>query len=416
MSNQMRRAGLLLLGCLVLVVVPAGAADKRDILDDTSARLKIEQQRFEKQIRDLREEAVRLARKGDKEGATDLLLSARSKLEDDTTLDRSKRDSLLRQVNLTLKDIGAYGKTSSDTTGRMIERDRRRIDADRKYYEDNRTKTDVEYARRMAAAGKGGDANRVLDELLKRDPNNVTAKAMRTHIGRSSDVAYAKDLRERKASAFLMVMKGVDESSLKITDDIEYPKNWKELSEKRRKQTEQPTTAAERKILKALDTVADLDLKDVTFEEFLNHLKDKYGLEYFAQKASMEEAGVQYTTPVTVRGRATLRTLLRKALGDLNLTYIVKDQTLQIMTPARAREQMTTRSYYLGDLGFGPAGNTVLMTQTLINIVNMIQSTIDPQSWEVNGGAGRIYFDPGTMTLVVRQSAEVHYMLGNGIR
>ena len=43
MSNQMRRAGLLLLGCLVLVVVPAGAADKRDILDDTSARLKIEQ-------------------------------------------------------------------------------------------------------------------------------------------------------------------------------------------------------------------------------------------------------------------------------------------------------------------------------------------------------------------------------------
>jgi hypothetical protein len=410
---------LLLLGCLCLgsMVTPIRAADKRDILDDASQRLKIERQRIEKEIRAARADAVRLAEKGDKAAAGDMLRALVARLKDDTTLDESVRASLLRQVNLSLKDLPNYGKPLVDnSTARLIERDKRRIEADRKYYEDNRTKTDIEFARRMAAAGKGGDANRVIDDILKRDPNNVTAKAMRSHIGRANEAAYAKDFRERKASAFLLVMKGVDESSVKITDDIEYPKNWKELSEKRNKSTAQPLTPEEKKILKALDTPVDLDLKDVNMKEFLDHLKDKYGLDILATETNLKEAGVEYTTPVTIRGRATLRTLLRKALGDLNLTYIVKEQTVQVMTPARAREFMTTRSYYLGDLGFGPAGNQLLMTQTLVTIVNTIQSSIDPQSWEVNGGAGRIFFNPATMTLVVRQSAEVHYMLGNGIR
>jgi hypothetical protein len=139
-------------------------------------------------------------------------------------------------------------------------------------------------------------------------------------------------------------------------------------------------------------------------------------------ETARKEVNVEYNTPMSIRGRASLRTLLRKALADLGLTYVVKDQTIQVTTPARAREMMTTRSYYLGDVAgvvdmrWGPVVSQAIMTQNIINLVNTITSSIDPQSWEVNGGAGRIFYNPVTMMLTVRQSAEVHYMLGNGIR
>jgi hypothetical protein len=47
----------------------------------------------------------------------------------------------------------------------------------------------------------------------------------------------------------------------------------------------------------------------------------------------------------------------------------------------------------------------------------MIISTVDPASWQgvSERGYGTISYDPATMSLVVRQTAEMHYMLGGGL-
>ena len=181
-------------------------------------------------------------------------------------------------------------------------------------------------------------------------------------------------------------------------------------------------TKEEKAILKSLDTILDVNLPDVSFQEFLDMLKDKTGLDVLVSKQAMEEASVQYDTKLKIRGKAATRTLLRKVLADLGLTYVVKDATVQVTTVARAKEMMTTRSYYLGDLApvvdirWGPVISQALMAQNMVNLVNMITQSIEPGSWQVNGGAGTIAFQPATMTIIVRQSAEVHYLLGNGIR
>jgi hypothetical protein len=47
-------------------------------------------------------------------------------------------------------------------------------------------------------------------------------------------------------------------------------------------------------------------------------------------------------------------------------------------------------------------------------IIEMIQAQIEPESWSVNNGPGKIAFEPTRMVLVVKASAEVHYMLGGG--
>ncbi len=49
--------------------------------------------------------------------------------------------------------------------------------------------------------------------------------------------------------------------------------------------------------------------------------------------------------------------------------------------------------------------------RTINDLIGVIVGTVEPDSWWVNGGPGRIVFDPRTMSLVVTQTAEVHYML-----
>jgi hypothetical protein len=88
---------------------------------------------------------------------------------------------------------------------------------------------------------------------------------------------------------------------------------------------------------------------------------------------------------------------------------------------------MVTRTYYLGDLlaggqfaqagiMFNPGLDQIQAMQNVVNIIGIIQSSIDPQTWQANGGLGSITFVGGQMALVIRQSAEVHGMLGGIIK
>jgi hypothetical protein len=48
-------------------------------------------------------------------------------------------------------------------------------------------------------------------------------------------------------------------------------------------------------------------------------------------------------------------------------------------------------------------------------LIELIQNTIAPESWQVNGGQGSIRYYSLYHALVVRQTAEVHHQLGGGL-
>ena len=53
--------------------------------------------------------------------------------------------------------------------------------------------------------------------------------------------------------------------------------------------------------------------------------------------------------------------------------------------------------------------------QNAQELIELIQRTIEPQSWDVNGGEGSArYFQP-LMVLVIRQTGEVHHQLGGSL-
>src|SRR5205085_12464958 len=122
-------------------------------------------------------------------------------------------------------------------------------------------------------------------------------------------------------------------------------------------------------------------------------------------KNALEEAQITYDTPVTfsLRTPVATRTALRKVLGDLNLTYVIRDGTIHVTSQSRAKDLMVTRNYYIGDLVLGnslffPAphlGATVdpQLAQNVQAIIDMLVQSVDPSSWMGKGGLGMIGYN-----------------------
>jgi len=180
-------------------------------------------------------------------------------------------------------------------------------------------------------------------------------------------------------------------------------------------------TAQEKALLDSLKKPVNVDYNMQTIQSVLGHLSTQMGQDILTDKQSMEEANVTYDTPITLRFNkpVSARTALKRVLADVGLTYVIRKEHIEVTTIARAKEMLTTRTYYVGDL-LGVANplypaiaNQFQAIQAVGMILSQIQG-IDPESWEARGGPGSITFDPIRMVLVVKQSAEMHYMLNGG--
>ena len=148
----------------------------------------------------------------------------------------------------------------------------------------------------------------------------------------------------------------------------------------------------------------------------MDYLSTLTGLTIILDKASLDEMSLTYTTPVTfvVKTPLAVRSTLRGMFSGMGLTYVVRDGIVWVTTPARAREFLVTKTYPVGDLAvpidFGPWAGA----QEAFNVVSLIQlmvTSIEPESWESRGGPGTIRYYAPTLSLVIRQSAEVHTMV-----
>jgi hypothetical protein len=148
-------------------------------------------------------------------------------------------------------------------------------------------------------------------------------------------------------------------------------------------------------------------------------------------KATMQDAGVEASTPTTVSPGTTVsaRTALKMALANVGLTYVIKDNTIHVVTREKAAQMMETRVYYVGDLvtpvggGFvgvpgrfsAPATDPDQVRKNVDSLVKQIKGSIDPNSWKDGGsdGRGEITYHPASMALIVKASAEVHGLMAN---
>jgi hypothetical protein len=184
-------------------------------------------------------------------------------------------------------------------------------------------------------------------------------------------------------------------------------------------------TKAEKELLKALNSVMTPPFKNVTLKEAIEYIQEKTNLSIFFDEVSLKEAGVEYDTDrvnFTAPTKMTVRTILKKILADKGLSFIIKEAAIQVMTPGKAKEQVVARAYPVQDLvqpvtmGPNPYFNRQQMYANVNGLILNIMNSVEPGSWQINGGRGTITFHEPSMSLIITNTAEFHYQMGGALQ
>ncbi|MFM8274476.1 MAG: hypothetical protein ACKODX_19395 [Gemmata sp.] len=272
------------------------------------------------------------------------------------------------------------------------------------------------------------EANREIARLTKSYPNNPSVIALTQDASIKARLDDAIAFQALQRERWVAHQKNLMMSSLPAIYDVEFPSDWKEKSERRLKATQIQMSAKDKRIIEALDKPVNVNFKERPFEEALQDLSNLIDQPLLLDKRSVEDLSLDLKRGVSHQsGNLSARTVLRSVLAGQGLTFVVKDEAIQIVTVERARSILTTRVYYIGDLinGTGPFGGiqwgpNLNAQQAAANadaVVQMIRKSIDPLSWNgETGGPGSITFHYPSMSVIVRASAEVHYTLGRSLK
>ncbi len=274
---------------------------------------------------------------------------------------------------------------------------------------------------RLRNANRDKEAIQKITELYTKYPTNPSVLYLAGKGEFADRIAVAKATAKKQADRIVYAFNDQIKSTVLPKGDIEFPENWKELTERRRKLEPKLLGEEEEAILRALEKRVDKGLKDAPFLETVQTLSNLVGKEVYLDKRSLEDAGLDLSRPVNMPGNVSARTALRAVLQAQGLTFIIKDKIIQVVTIEKSKEMLVTRAYYLGDLvqaagAFGGAvtwGPAIDYQQTMQNaqlIVDSITQSVDPLSWQARGAGGTatITFHYPSMSLIVRAPAEVH--------
>ena len=135
-----------------------------------------------------------------------------------------------------------------------------------------------------------------------------------------------------------------------------------------------------------------------SIKEVVDWIRNEVKLNVLLDEAALEEADILTSEPVSDSLVDEPLYLLLDRMNALNLGWFVEDDILTITTKKKALEHMVTIPINVGsyfDDGFGQD-----------DLVDVILTSIEPQSWEDGGG-------PGTLALLgdvmfITQSDEIH--------
>mgnify|MGYP001827695275 CR=1 FL=1 len=136
---------------------------------------------------------------------------------------------------------------------------------------------------------------------------------------------------------------------------------------------------AEQAIAKALDGSVQVDFVELPLDEAVEVFRQSHQLPLVIDRRALEEIGLSSDQPVSFRGKdISLRSALDLLLSELDLTYTIQGEMLVITTEEAAENSLVSRIYWLEGTG--------LAETDFQNVIDVIQTTTHPDTWEALGG------------------------------
>jgi hypothetical protein len=160
----------------------------------------------------------------------------------------------------------------------------------------------------------------------------------------------------------------------------------------------------------ALNEPTSFDFTDKPLEDVEAFLEQKHRVQIQLDTRALALVRLEHETTITRQMHdVKLRSALDLLLRDFGLTYVVRDEVLLITTASEAKNLLTTKVYPVANL-LAPHDDGVLVTlrENFGELIEMITSTIEPDSWDDTGGPGTIKQHSLSTSLVVTQTYAVH--------
>ena len=148
------------------------------------------------------------------------------------------------------------------------------------------------------------------------------------------------------------------------------------------------------------------EFNEMPLRDVIAKSREAHGIPVELDHRALENAGVDLDTPITQHiSGISLRSALRLLLDNIDLTYRVKNEVLQITTKEAEAEHPTVRLYPL------PWGIAAQARPDVQALIDLITSTVRPETWNWAGGCGSVrpIGESGETTLVVSQTQEGHW-------
>jgi general secretion pathway protein D len=275
-------------------------------------------------------------------------------------------------------------------------------------------------------------------------------------------IAFNADIRERKADGFLDALNKVEEAAIATGADYIHPdaRSWRELTQRRARYNRpdaRPRTESELRIEKSLSENVSLHFHDVPLTEVIRHIATIHGINVALKTRAIETEGLSPTQHVSINVdgitlKSALNLLLEQAGG---LVFAIENETLMISNRLEQETSYSVRTYNVADLviGMGPvkpnntfdpmplnagltagrAGGGLFQIDDDLTVgigpnglpqsrsggqqshgtdfsglIDLLTTTVEPGTWDVDGGSGTIGTNENTLSLVIRQTAPVH--------
>ncbi len=316
-------------------------------------------------------------------------------------------------------------------------------------------------------AGKYQEAKRAAEMAHELDPDNPTATAAVSIVGMAEGHAYGDKRRKDHAEVFERTMRNVEDEGPPVSG--KNPIVIDPETERRTKgrglgfDVAPVKSEKERDIERKLSTPVTLNFSDAPLHQVVDDLRATQGMNIYVDQQALDAENVSLEHPVSIKlDQVSLKSALNLILKSVHLTYVIKDEVLQITTESQAKGKLQRVTYQVADLvipvpnsagvippiattgqlgnppppyqptpvpgpyavtGGTPTGsptgapfatdaNGTTITKTdpqtrEQQLIKLITNAIEPRSWSDLGGSGTIDYHPLTMGLVINQTPDI---------
>lgn len=321
----------------------------------------------------------------DPNGAISILKLASDRVHRAAELSPDDRTQLNNQIESALRDAyrKAETKSQTDVVNQEIEarrREREQLVRDL-YNREEKTKQLMDRFANLMDERKYAEAEQMAELAKAEFPNNASLNQAPTVAFRSGYVQNQNQIRAIGQRGWTEMMQSLARTGTPFSDDppVIYPdaETWRLMSERRAKYKNVDLASKksenEKKIIAELTKDTDLEFpQGVPLSDVVASIAQRHKIPILFDTKAIQDGGAQVDAPlaedISLKG-VTLRSALRVLLKKFELTYLIKDDVMQITTKAAAEDiaqNGVTKVYPVADLvvpipqgglnGFGSIG------------------------------------------------------------